>query len=180
MDPNAPPDEEPPMEISPEADAAMQELVELFSDPSLRSKARLRCPVEGPDEFDVLFESIIDDQFGHDPNSEYKQWVRRLYRLGFISRIPDDWQDVRLRRWRWLDAFIRHTTQLGFVIIATALGLLFPPRHFWPPPDYIDSVSILTGGGVPDQHIRIPPEKSPSVSRQRKYAPTPMDTGGGV
>jgi hypothetical protein len=50
MDPNAPPDEEPPMEISPEADAAMQELVELFSDPSLRSKARLRCPVEGPDE----------------------------------------------------------------------------------------------------------------------------------
>src|SRR4029077_4667939 len=41
--------------------------------PSLRSKARFRCPVGGRDEFDVLFESISDDQFGHDPNSEYKQ-----------------------------------------------------------------------------------------------------------
>jgi hypothetical protein len=84
--------EESEQEISPAADEAMAKLVELFSDPSLPSKARLRCSVEGPDEFDVLFESIIDDQFGHDPNSEYKQWVRRLYRLGFISRIPDDWQ----------------------------------------------------------------------------------------
>jgi hypothetical protein len=80
------------MEISPEADAAMQELVELFSDPSLRSKARLRCPVEGPDEFEVLFESIMDDQFGLDQNSEYKQWVRRLYDLGFIPRLPDEWK----------------------------------------------------------------------------------------
>jgi hypothetical protein len=84
--------EEPELKISPAADEAMQELVELFSDPSLRSKARLRCPIEGPDEFDLLFESIIDDQFGHDPNSEYKQWVRRLYRLGLISRIPYGWQ----------------------------------------------------------------------------------------
>jgi hypothetical protein len=82
--------EEPELKISPAADEAMQELVELFSDPSLRSKARLRCPIEGPDEFDLLFESIIDDQFGHDQNSEYKRWVRRLHRLGFISRIPDD------------------------------------------------------------------------------------------
>ena len=69
----------------------MRELVELFSDPSLASKARFRCGVEGPDEFDILFESIIDDQFGYDPNSEYKQWVRRLYRLGLISTIPSEW-----------------------------------------------------------------------------------------
>jgi hypothetical protein len=66
--------------------------VELFSDPSLASKAQFRCCVEGPDDFDVLFESIIDDQFGHDPNSEYKQWVRRLYELGFIPRLPDEWK----------------------------------------------------------------------------------------
>jgi hypothetical protein len=92
MDSNAPPGKEPPIEISPEADAAMKKLVELFSDPSLPSKARFRCPLEGPDEFDVLFESILDDQFGHDPNSEYKQWVRRLYCLGFISRIPSEWE----------------------------------------------------------------------------------------
>jgi hypothetical protein len=84
--------EEPESKISPAADQAMAELVELFSDPSLPSKARFRCPVEGPDEFDVLFESIIDDQFGHDPNSEYKQWVRRLYQLGFIHRLPGEWK----------------------------------------------------------------------------------------
>jgi hypothetical protein len=92
MDSNAPPGKEPPIEISPEANAAMKKLVELFSDPSLPSKARFRCPLEGPDEFDVLFESILDDQFGHDPNSEYKQWVRRLYELGFIPRLPDEWK----------------------------------------------------------------------------------------
>jgi hypothetical protein len=89
---NAPPNEEPPIEISPEADAAMKELVELFSDPNLPSKARFRCGVEGPDEFDLLFESIFDDQFGYDPNSEYKCWVRHLYGLGLISRIPCDWE----------------------------------------------------------------------------------------
>jgi hypothetical protein len=62
--------EEPDLKLSPAADQAMAKLVELFSDPNLSSKARLRCPVEGPDELDILFESIIDDQFGHDPNSE--------------------------------------------------------------------------------------------------------------
>ena len=80
------------LKASAAADEAMAELVELFSDPSFPSKARLRCSVEGPDDFDVLFESIIDDQFGHDPNSEYKQWVRRLYRLGLIPRLRDEWK----------------------------------------------------------------------------------------
>jgi hypothetical protein len=84
--------DEPELKVSPEADAALAKLVELFSDPSLPSKAQLRCSVEGPDDLDVLFESIIDDQFGHDPNSEYKQWVRRLYDLGLISRIPSEWK----------------------------------------------------------------------------------------
>ena len=89
---NAPRNEELAIEISPEAVAAMKKLVELFSDPSLASQARLRCSVEGPDDFDLLFETIIDSQFGHDPNSEYKQWVRRLYRLGLIPRLPDEWK----------------------------------------------------------------------------------------
>jgi len=39
-----------------------------------------------------FFESILDEQFGYDPHSEYKQWVRRLYELGFISGLPDEWK----------------------------------------------------------------------------------------
>jgi hypothetical protein len=74
------------------ADAAMRDLVELFSDPVVVSQARLRCSTDGPDEIDVLFESILDDQFGHDPNSKYKSWVRHLYGLGLIPRIPSEWE----------------------------------------------------------------------------------------
>jgi hypothetical protein len=70
----------------------MRELKELFSDPKIRSTASFRCCTEGPTEFDVLFESIIDEQFGHEPNSEYKQWVRRLYQLGFIPQLPGEWK----------------------------------------------------------------------------------------
>ncbi len=83
---------EPDLKVSPAAHEAMRKLVELFSDPSLASKARFRCGVEGPDEFDVLFESIVDEQFGYNPNSEYKRWVRSLYRLGLILRIPSEWK----------------------------------------------------------------------------------------
>jgi hypothetical protein len=83
---------EPDLKVSPAAHEAMRKLVELFSDPSLASQARFRCGVEGPDEFDVLFESIVDEQFGYNPNSEYKSWVRSLYRLGLISRIPSEWE----------------------------------------------------------------------------------------
>jgi hypothetical protein len=86
------PNEVPPIEISPEADAAMRDLVELFSDPVVVSQARLRCSTDGPDEFDVPFESILDDQFGYEPNSKYKSWVRHLYDLGLISRIPSEWE----------------------------------------------------------------------------------------
>jgi hypothetical protein len=90
---NAPPDEEPPIEISPEADAAMRKLVELFSDPAMTARAHFRCSTEGPVEFEVLFESILDEQFGYNPNCEYKRWVRSLYRLGLILRIPSEWQE---------------------------------------------------------------------------------------
>ena len=84
--------EEPDLKLSPAADQAMAKLVELFSDPSISSKAQFRCGIEGPTEIDVLFESIIDEQYGYDPNSEYKQWVRRLYKIGLIPRLPDKWK----------------------------------------------------------------------------------------
>jgi hypothetical protein len=84
--------EERELKVSPAPDEAMAKLVELFSDPSVLSQARLRCSTEGPDEFDVFFESILDEQFGYDPHSEYKQWVRRLYELGLISGLPDEWK----------------------------------------------------------------------------------------
>src|SRR5215468_10209916 len=84
--------EEPNLKLSPAADQAMAKLVELFSDSSLSSKARFRCGVEEPDELDVLFESILDEQFGYNPNSEYKRRVRSLYRLGLILRIPSEWE----------------------------------------------------------------------------------------
>jgi hypothetical protein len=83
--------EDSDLKLSPAADQAMAKLVELFSDPSVLSQARFRCCTGGPDEFDVFFESILDEQFGYDPNSEYKRWVRRLYRLGLISTIPSEW-----------------------------------------------------------------------------------------
>jgi hypothetical protein len=53
--------EEPEQKLPPAVEEAMAKLVELFSDPSLPSIARFRCGIEGPDEFDLLFESIIDD-----------------------------------------------------------------------------------------------------------------------
>jgi hypothetical protein len=89
---NAPQEEDPPEEISPAADAAMRDLKELFSDPAIAAQARLRCSIEGPDEIDVLLESILDDQFGYEPNSKYKSWIRHLYDLGLISGIPSDWE----------------------------------------------------------------------------------------
>jgi len=58
--------EEPEPKLSPAAEEAMAKLRNC-SNPSLSSKARLRCGVEGPTEFDILFESILDEQFGYDP-----------------------------------------------------------------------------------------------------------------
>jgi hypothetical protein len=89
MAPKTPPEKELPMEIPPEVDAAAAELVKIFSDPNLPTKPRFRCGVDGPDEFDVMFESIMEEQFG---DSEYKQCVKRRYDLGFICRLPDQWK----------------------------------------------------------------------------------------
>lgn len=84
--------EEPELNVSPAADEAMRKLVELFSDPAVVARAHFRCSTEGLTDLEVMLGSILDDQFGHDPNSEYKNWIRRLYDLGLIPRIPSDWE----------------------------------------------------------------------------------------
>jgi hypothetical protein len=73
-------------------DQAMKALEQLFSAPEVEAKARWRCGINGPTEFDVLFEAVLDDLFGREPNSDYKRWTRRLYRRGVTSSIPDDWK----------------------------------------------------------------------------------------
>ncbi len=84
-----------------EADEAMIALTRIFSDPKLPSNAHFRCSIDGPTELDLFFEAILDETFGHDPNSKYKCWVRRLYRLGLISRIPREWGDPEDEKKRW-------------------------------------------------------------------------------
>jgi hypothetical protein len=78
---------DPELKVSPAADEAMAKLVELFSDPSLASKTHFCCCIDGPTEFEIMIESIFDDE-----DSEYKRWVRRLYDLGLIPRIPREWE----------------------------------------------------------------------------------------
>jgi hypothetical protein len=84
--------EEPELKVSPAADQAMRELVELFSDPAVVARAHFRCSTEGPTDIEAVMESILDEQFGYDPNSEYKRWIRRLYEIGLIARLPDEWK----------------------------------------------------------------------------------------
>jgi hypothetical protein len=36
-----------------------------------------------------MFESIMEEQFG---DSEYREWVKRLYDLGLIAGLPDEWK----------------------------------------------------------------------------------------
>ena len=76
-----------------DADQSMKALTELFSTPAVKAKAHRRCSINGPTEIDELVEAAIDDVFGCDPNSDYKRWIRRLYKLGLISHMPDDWKD---------------------------------------------------------------------------------------
>jgi hypothetical protein len=74
------------------ADEAMKALTRLFSSREIAAKAHFRCSIEGPTDFDVLFESMLDQLFGRNPSSNYKCWVRRLYRLGLVSALPNEWK----------------------------------------------------------------------------------------
>jgi hypothetical protein len=74
------------------ADEAMSALTRLFSVPNLATKAYFRCGTNGPTDADMFFESMFDDLFGPDTDSDYKCWVRRLHELGLISTIPSEWQ----------------------------------------------------------------------------------------
>ncbi len=84
--------EEPELKVSRAADEAVRKLVVLFSDPAVAARAHFRCSTEGLTDLEVMFESILDEQFGYDPNSEYKNWIRRLNDLGLIPRIPSGWE----------------------------------------------------------------------------------------
>ena len=68
------------------SDEAFDALFKLFSSPEVRRHAHLSCRTDGPTEFDLLFESILDEQFGPNPNSKYKRWIRRLRRHGLIPQ----------------------------------------------------------------------------------------------
>lgn len=76
---------------------AVKGLAQLFSTPEVKAKAHYRCGIGGPTELNVIFEEALDHVFGRDLDSEYKRWVRRLYKLGLISHMPDDWKDQILR-----------------------------------------------------------------------------------
>ena len=77
-----------PAEHTPEY--AIQRLAEIFSKPD--SRPHLRCCTDGPTEIDFAFETAIDEVSGANRNSEYKSFVRRLYCLGLIPKIPPEWE----------------------------------------------------------------------------------------
>ncbi len=74
----------PSSAIARAADKAMRELVELFSSARVRSHAHFRRCTDAPTEFDLWFESIVDEIYGADPNNEYRQWIERLRQNGLI------------------------------------------------------------------------------------------------
>jgi hypothetical protein len=73
----------------------MRELIELFSDPKIRSTASFRCCTDGPTEFDILFESIVDEQYGYDPNSEYKRSSDVFIASDLFQQFPVNGQPPR-------------------------------------------------------------------------------------
>jgi hypothetical protein len=83
--------EEPDLKLSPAADQAMAKLVELFSDPTISSKAQFRCSVEGPTEVESCSSQSSMSSSAMIPIVNGKRWVRRLYRLELISTIPSEW-----------------------------------------------------------------------------------------
>ncbi len=71
-------------EATSDADNAMRALVELFSDPKLKSKAHFRYPVDGRrSEAEQAVDAAIEAAFGPDKKREH--WVRRLRRLGLVN-----------------------------------------------------------------------------------------------
>jgi hypothetical protein len=60
----------------------LKALCELLSSEQARRQAHRRCPIDGPSEFDLVFESIKDEAYG--PDLEYRAWVDYLRREGLI------------------------------------------------------------------------------------------------
>jgi hypothetical protein len=65
-----------------EVDAAFKALCELFSSEQARRQAHRRCPIDGPSELKLMFDSIKDEVYG--PDLEYLAWVDYLRREGLI------------------------------------------------------------------------------------------------
>jgi hypothetical protein len=84
--------------------------------------------------------AIADQQFGYNPNSEYKRWVRNLYRLGLILRIPSEWEATRTKN----QIHPAHRRSSG---IAARIRRLQRPRVVAP-------VGQRVAAGVPE-HVRV-------------------------
>lgn len=69
----------PPPDSSNDAFAA---LLDVFSSKAVRMHAHRRCPIDGPSEFDRVFDAKLDEVFG--PDLEYRAWVDYLRREGLI------------------------------------------------------------------------------------------------
>ncbi len=65
-----------------EVDAAFKALYDLFSSEKVRAHAHRSCPIDGPSEFDLAWESAMDEVFG--PDLEYRAWVEYLRGEGLI------------------------------------------------------------------------------------------------
>jgi hypothetical protein len=66
------------------SESAIKGLLELFSDPRIRSRAHFRYPIDGPTVEEQAFDAAMKEAFG--PDKKYERWVRRLRRLGLIGR----------------------------------------------------------------------------------------------
>jgi hypothetical protein len=64
------------------ADEAFQALFELFSSEKVRRHAHRSCPIDGPSELDLMWETAMENSYA--PNLEYRAWVDDLRSKGLI------------------------------------------------------------------------------------------------
>src|SRR6516165_1028216 len=121
--------------VSPAAHEAMRELVELFSDPNLASKARFRCGIEG--RMNLMFCSSQSSMSSS----------AMIYRVNItsISPRPDSKNSQRV-------GIVRGAGGPKQVRLQASV-------------DMNTRAMLMPRGGVPGQHTRITLEKSLSVSR---------------
>ena len=77
------------------ADEAMTALTRLFSSGRVFTNAYFRCSIDGPTEFDLFYDSMRSEPFACNLPTDYKIWIMRLYRLGLISAVPNEWKALK-------------------------------------------------------------------------------------